>query len=423
MHATCFCVRRSTYAASVPALRGLTVSLDGVGHDARDCHHDGVVDAGVPATEGPARWGPVASSVGLIGAVWWINFVGPDVSRITWEDAVVVTLTSIGLLLRHRSPLATLLLCAGCDLAASLLALQGFGYHFAAWVAAYFFSLRHSTGWALAFVLPTMSAVVIAETAEKDWRWFAFGTTLVAGGTLVAVAFGQVIRLREQLLVALRERAESAERSRESEAAARIADDRLRTAREVHDVVAHRMAIIHLRAAVSLRTDADISPAARQALQEIDDAATAALGDIDQLLADLRAGDAPGRSGVDGLDLSDIVTEFRGHGLDVVLTRSGDLSTVATPVAKVVRRAALEGLTNGLKHGAGAPVRVALDVSDRTVTMTVRNRSADAATDVRSGWGLRGIRERVDEVGGDAWFGLESGEFVLGVSAPIGGGT
>jgi signal transduction histidine kinase len=363
-----------------------------------------------------------ASSVGLIGAVWWINFVGPDVSRVTWKDAVVVTLTSVGLLLRHRSPFAALLLCTGCDLVASLLELQGFGYHFAAWVAAYFFSVRHSIGWALAWIAPTMGAVVVAETAEKDWRWFAFGTTLVAGGTLVAVAFGQVTRLREQLLVSLRERAESAERSRESEAAARIADDRLRTAREVHDVVAHRMAIIHLRAAVSLRTDADISPAGRQALQEIDDAATAALGDIDQLLADLRAGDTPGRSAVDGLDLSDLVAEFRGHGLDVVLTRTGDLSTVATPVAKVVRRAALEALTNGLKHGAGAPVRIALEVTDRSVTMTVRNRSADGSGEVRSGWGLRGVRERVDEVGGDSWFGHERGEFVLGVSVPVGGG-
>lgn len=363
----------------------------------------------------------MASSVGLIGAVWWINFVGPDVSRVTWADAAVATLTSVGLLLRHRSPVATLLLCTACDLVASLLGLQGFGYHFAAWVAAYFFSLRHSIEWALAWVLPTMGAVVIAETAEKDWRWFAFGTTLVAGGTLVAVAFGQVARLREQLVVSLRERAESAERSRESEAAARIADDRLRTAREVHDVVAHRMAIIHLRAAVSLRTDADMSLAARRALQEIDDAATAALSDIDQLLADLRAGDAVSRSAEDELDLSDLVAEFRGHGLEVVLTRTGDLSAVPTPVAKVVRRAALEGLTNGLKHGSGAPVRVALDVSDRTVTMTVRNRAAEGAPEVRIGWGLRGVRERVDEVAGDAWFGRERDEFVLGVSVPVAG--
>lgn len=377
----------------------------------------------MPVSDGAARWGAAASSVGLIGAVWWINFVGPDVSRITWEDAVVVTLASIGLLLRHRSPLAALLLCAGCDLAASLLGLQGFGYHFAAWVASYFFSVRHSISRALAVVLPTMGAVVVAETAEKDWRWFAFGTTLVAGGTLVAVAFGQVIRLREELLVALRERAESAERSRESEAAARIADDRLRTAREVHDVVAHRMAIIHLRAAVSLRTDEDISPAGRRALQEIDDAATAALGDIDQLLADLRAGDAPRRSGADDLDLSDVLAEFRDHGLEVVFARTGDPSNVAAPVAKVVRSAALEGLTNGLKHGAGAPVRVALDVTDGTVTMTVRNRSADGSEEMRTGWGLRGVRERVDEVGGNAWFGREGDEFVLGVSAPVGGGT
>lgn len=380
------------------------------------------MDAGVPAREETPRWASGAASAGLIGAVWWINFVGPDVSGVTWKDALVVTLASVGLLLRHRSPLATLLMCTGADLVASLSGLQGFGYHFAAWVAAYFFSLRNSIEWALAWVLPTMGAVVIVETAEKDWLWFAFGTTLVAGGTLMAVAFGQVIRLREQLLVSLRERAESAERTRESETAARIADDRLRTAREVHDVVAHRMAIIHLRAAVSLRTDADISPAGHQALQEIDDAATAALGDIDQLLADLRAGDAPSRSGVDGLDLSDVVDEFRGHGMDVVLTRTGDLSTVATPVAKVMRRAALEGLTNGLKHGAGSPVRIALDVTDRTVTMTVRNRSADTSAEVRTGWGLRGVRERVDEVGGDVWFGRERGEFVLGVSAPVGGG-
>ncbi|MBM7519371.1 sensor histidine kinase [Nocardioides nitrophenolicus] len=381
-----------------------------------------MVDAAGPVTQGPARWPVTASSAGLVAVVWWISFVGPDVGSVTWADAIVCSTASLGILLRERSPLAALLLCTGCDLAASLLGLQGFGYHFAAWVAVYAFSVRHTMPWALAWTLPTMGAVIVAETAEKDWRWFAFGTSLVAGGALVALAFGQVIRLREELLVSLRERAESAEHSRESEAAARIAGDRLRIAREVHDVVAHRMAIIHLRAAVSLRTDDDLSPAGRRALREIDEAATAALGDIDQLLADLRAGDSSAVPVVAGLDLDDLVSEFRDHGLDVVLTGGGVSTALAPPTVEVVRRAALEGLTNGLKHGAGAPVRIALDAAGGQLTLTVRNRSDDGAAELRSGWGLRGVRERVEEAGGRVWFGPEGGDFVLGVRVPIGGG-
>lgn len=379
-----------------------------------------VTDAAV-SEQGSARWMSAASSVGLIAVVWWISFVGQDVDRATWLDIFLTSATSAGIVLRHRMPVAALLLCTGCDLVASLLGLQGFGYHFAAWVAIFSFSTRYPMSWALVGTLPTMGAVVIAETAEKDWQWFSFGTTLVTGGALVALAFGQVIRMQQQLVVSLQERAKSLERSRESEAAARIADDRLRTAREVHDVVAHRMAIIHLRATVSLRTSADISASGRAALLEIDDAATAALGDIDQLLAELRAGDSPDPARAGLLDVDDIVTEFRGHGLDVVLVRNGDLPALTASVAAVLRSAALEGLTNGLKHGQGATVRIALDVTGSMVTLTLRNRSEEGPVDVRNGWGLRGVRERAEEVGGESWFGVEHGEFVLSVSVPMGG--
>lgn len=400
------------------------------------------MDAGLPAEDGPARWrwtqwrwtrrrwtrrGSVrwrstAADVGLIVLVWWVSFVGPDVDGPTGLDVLLTGVASAGILLRHRAPVLTLLLCTGADLAATLSGLQGFGYHFAAWVAVYTFSTRFRMAWALLGTAPTMGAVLVAESAEKDWQWSTFGMTLLAGGTLVALSFGQVVRVREQLVTAMQERAESAARTQESEAAARIADHRLRTAREVHDIVAHRMAIIHLRASVSLRTEPDMSPAGRTALEEIDEAATAALAEIDQLLADLRAGDGADRAAATAaLDLDDIVAEFRGHGMDVVLACEGDPSAVAEPVARVVRSAALEGLTNGLKHGGGATVRLSLRVTEEQVELVMRNRSDERPVEVRTGWGLRGVRERAEQLGGEAWFGPEDGDFVLGVSVPAGG--
>lgn len=384
------------------------------------------MDAGLPAEDGPARWGrnrwrSAATDAGLIVLVWWASFVGPDVDGPTGLDVLLTGVASAGILLRHRAPVLTLLLCTGADLAATLSGLQGFGYHFAAWVAVYTFSTRFRMAWALLGTAPTMGAVLVAESAEKDWQWSTFGMTLLVGGTLVALSFGQVVRVREQLVTAMRESAESAARTQESEAATRIADHRLRTAREVHDIVAHRMAIIHLRASVSLRTEPDMSPAGRTALEEIDEAATAALAEIDQLLADLRAGDGADRAATASLDLDDIVAEFRGHGMDVVLACEGDPSVAAEPVARVVRSAALEGLTNGLKHGGGATVRISLRVTGEQVELAMRNRSNERPVDVRTGWGLRGVRERAGQLGGEAWFGPEDGDFVLRVSVPTGG--
>lgn len=371
-------------------------------------------------SRGVSRWLTLASDLGLIAAIWFVSFVGPDVSPATGLDLGLSVAVAVGILIRHRWPALALLVCAAADLVASLAGLQGFGYHFAAWVAVYTFSSRVPLPWAVAGTLPTMGAVFLAETAEKDWRWLAFGTTLVAGGTLVALAFGQVVRVREQLVVSMREQAEASARNRESAALARIADSRLQTAREVHDIVAHRMAVIHLRAAVSLRTDSDMSTGGRLALQEIDDAARAALADIDQLLADLRAEDSRGAVG-GAFDLSDLVREFRDYGLDVVLNADGDPAAVATPVASVIRASALEALTNGLKHGDGAPVRLSLQVSHDAVDLEARNTwSGAVAGEVRSGWGLRGVRERAEQAGGSAWYGEEQGDFLLRVSVPSG---
>ncbi|SMG34580.1 Signal transduction histidine kinase [Agreia pratensis] len=207
---------------------------------------------------------------------------------------------------------------------------------------------------------------------------------------------------------AITDRARRAEETRESEAERRVAEERLAIARDLHDVMAHQIAVINLHAASAsqaLRTRPDD---AERSLTTVREAARTVLGEIGGLLTVLRSADgdhAGSLAPTPGLaHLPQLIDDFSKAGLSV------EQRTVGTPIELdslsdiVAHRVLQEGLTNAHKHGGDGTALVQLDYGTEDLAITVTNVTRPRRDDrivVESGHGLVGVRERVSSVGGN----------------------
>ncbi|MFB7368808.1 sensor histidine kinase [Streptomyces sp. NPDC056222] len=256
---------------------------------------------------------------------------------------------------------------------------------------------------ALSLASTTAQVFVRPDPATGTVPGILIGFILV----LLMTAWGMLVRSRRQLVEALRERARRAEAEAElrAEQAQRLAREAI--AREMHDVLAHRLTLLSVHAgALEFRPDAPPEQVARAA-GVIRDSAHEALQDLRQIIGVLRA---PGE-GAEGdrpqptlATLDALVAESRGAGTKVVLDSTiDDPEAVPASTGRTVYRIAQEGLTNARKHAPGTEV-----------TLTVRGRPGDGLTiDVHnpaptgpvphvpgSGQGLIGLTERATLAGG-----------------------
>jgi signal transduction histidine kinase len=240
--------------------------------------------------------------------------------------------------------------------------------------------------------------------------------------TLAATLLGRNRRARAALVADLQDRAERAERERDSLARAAVAEERTRIAREVHDVVSHNLSVMTALAdgaGYALRTGT--GPARAQAADAVAAVATTgreALGEMHRLLGLLRADDtddtdAAARRPAPGLaELPALVDQVRAAGLPTTLVLGGRPVPLGTAAQLAVYRLVQEALTNTRKHAPGASAaEVRLEWSDGGLTVRVRDDGppADAAAGV--GHGLIGMRER---------FGAHGGSVSAGPAAPRG---
>ena len=217
---------------------------------------------------------------------------------------------------------------------------------------------------------------------------------------------------REAQLVAERDAARA-------DRAVAVEQERVRIARDMHDIVAHSLAVV-IAQADGARYAAKTDPAiADQALETISSTARSALGDVRELLGALRheQGTAPTP---EAADLEVLVAEMREVGLDVRVDREGDPTGLPTTTQLAVYRIVQESLTNAWKHGeSGTPVHTALTYRPDTVEITVVNRRADdGSSGPGTGHGLVGMRERVTMTGGSMTAGHRGDDFVVAVRMP-----
>ncbi|WP_413810807.1 sensor histidine kinase [Streptomyces sp. OE57] len=244
-------------------------------------------------------------------------------------------------------------------------------------------------------------------------------TLLLAG----AVAYG--IRTRRDYIAAVEARAELAERTREEEARHRVGEERTRIARELHDIVAHHIALAHIEAGTAsylLRTKPE---EAQKVIDRLADTTSDALRELKATIGLLRSKDdqeAP-REPAPGLyRLPELIASLERAGLTVHLVRRGEERPLSPGVDLTAYRIVQEALTNVTKHADTAEATVCLEYTRTLVTITVNdNGRAQRQTRNGSGYGLIGMRERATSVGGRITAGgRPGGGFEVRAELPLG---
>ncbi|MEU6075046.1 histidine kinase [Micromonospora sp. NPDC047074] len=332
-----------------------------------------------------------------------------------WRATLVGAAMAVALLFRRSHPSAVAAVVAALGLVQLAAGWGPLAFDVAVLVALYSvvkYADRLRDG-ILAGVGAGVGVVLAALQTRGDVAWWAtaiyFG--LVTGAVWLV---GLNVRTRHLYVLSLEERAATLEREREAEARAAVAGERTRIARELHDVVAHGMAVMIVQAD-GARFMLDRDPeTARQAMKVVGDTGRQALEEMRRLVGVLRepspfdAAGEPDGAGVAAdpahrrlalTELPTLLDRFRAAGLRARHTVTGQPPPMPPGLELTVYRVVQEGLTNALKHaGVGARVEVTLVHADDAVVVRVVDDGrgqTPVAPAPSGGHGLVGMRERV----------------------------
>jgi signal transduction histidine kinase len=231
--------------------------------------------------------------------------------------------------------------------------------------------------------------------------------------------FGEVVEL-----IAFRmERTREAERARRQEELTRAGQERLRIARELHDVLAHNVSLINVQAGTALHLLDREPERARPALEAIKEASSETLREVRSVLQIVRGQDeqaplAP-TVGVAGLD--DLIARTSAAGISVRCERSGEPHALPASVDLAVYRIVQEALTNVARHARPASAVVRLGFGAGEFTLEVEDDGPGPANGYAAGNGIAGMRERVAALGGDFSAGPRAGAgFRVAATLPLG---
>ena len=271
------------------------------------------------------------------------------------------------------------------------------------------------------------SRLVLVVAVGISW----LGATVAAGptdpqsGLVVAGTWllGHYVRTRRLLVHELEQRAVDLEREREERAARAVAEERLRIARELHDVLAHTMSVVAVQAGTGRLVGREHPDDALQALATIEATARSAMHEMRQMVAVLRADGESGASITPppGLgDLPALVTQVTEAGVAVEARVEGEPRPLPTGVGLAAYRILQEALTNVIKHAGPSHASVLIRYTDHDVTLEVRDDGRGPAVAANGGHGLVGMRERAAVHGGELVAGPASnGGFVVTARLPL----
>jgi signal transduction histidine kinase len=250
--------------------------------------------------------------------------------------------------------------------------------------------------------------VLLLPAAAGISTWLQFAAMLAAAWFL-----GDVTHRWREAASAHARRAAELERARDELARLAVTAERLRIARELHDVVAHTMSVIAMHAG-SGRLAADRDPAAaRRALAVVERSSREALTEMRRLVSVLRDADdgGPARSPAPApaprlQDVHRLVAEVAAAGVSVEVHTTGDLAAVPDGVSLAAYRIVQEALTNVVRHASPARARLTVANGDGAVVLDVIDdgepaRAARTASPIATGHGIIGMRERAMLYGGE----------------------
>jgi signal transduction histidine kinase len=247
---------------------------------------------------------------------------------------------------------------------------------------------------------------------------------------LLPTSLGTVTRFRAVCLEAEQARAEHAERTREKEARHRVTEERMRIARDLHDVVAHHLVLAHIQAGTLVRLTRTRPDEAERIVADLTGTTSSALRELKATVGLLRHADdvdnplAPAESTTPGLgQLSDLTASFRHAGLTVTVITEGEPRPLSTGADLTAYRIVQEALTNVTKHAVTRSAEVRLTYSPDRLGITVTNdtgRASPSSPTPNSGYGLIGMRERAHSAGGRLRVGHRpQGGFEVEIELPL----
>ena len=271
----------------------------------------------------------------------------------------------------------------------------------------------------LAIMAGLAAVAALAWTGRAAWLaalslgvyLYLFWLVLPATSPVAVVMFsvpgfaaGTVLRLRDEAGDQLARRGRELEEERELFAQIALRHERARIASELHDIIGHAISVMVIQAAAGQRLAARDPVRTQQAFTAIAESARQGREDLHRLV-ELLGGtplDGTGPSGPDLTLIDEVVTRAARSGLDVSCRFEGGHDTVAAGTAHIAFRVVQESLTNALRYAPGAAVRVLVNGSGTGLTVRVENdRSVQERLNLAgTGRGLTGLRERVQELGG-----------------------
>ena len=321
-------------------------------------------------------------------------------------DAVAVGLVGVvagALALRRRYPMAVLVVLNAVALAWAAGQYPGRVIMLAPLIACYTLAAARGWRWGLAGAVVTALSALVAVRV-------AFGAAEPAGISGIAVwmaatagAAGTAVGYYRALLVATRVQLAREAQAREAQARRRAVEERLRIARELHDVFGHTMATISVQAGVGIHLLQTRPGQAVEALTTIKQISDQGLTDVKAILGVLRADDDPGqprtpRGGMDQLEA--LLDPVRAAGVQPQLTIHGSARPLPAAVDLAAYRIIQEALTNATKHSGSSTAYLLMTYSAASLTIKVSNAGAADARPATGGYGLIGMRERANAVGG-----------------------
>jgi signal transduction histidine kinase len=219
--------------------------------------------------------------------------------------------------------------------------------------------------------------------------------------TLAPWWVGWEVGRRRRLVSALDERTRELEAEQEAFVRLSVRRERARIARELHDIVAHHLAVIVVQAGAGRMAAAESDTPASERLASIRQSGDQALAEMSRLVDIIHADSGASRDGADRLRA--LVEDAKAAGLEVDLTPLPGEVRLPAQIEDDALRIVQEGLTNAMKHAPGARVSIRLALTGDSLEIEVRDRGGGTASSLAqtgAGLGLSGMRERIESLGG-----------------------
>jgi signal transduction histidine kinase len=329
-----------------------------------------------------------------------------------WDVYLLLAVAGLAFVARRRYPVAVLAVSLGATLAAGKLGAAGMIWIalIAAFINAELAGKRVAA--AVSLVIGFVSSVWPPWDIGRPGHTSGVAALGIAAWLLILLAIAELIRSRSQRAAALRSSQEEHFRRRASE-------DRVRIARDLHDVLAHNISVINVQANTALHLMDRQPERAKEALTAIHAVSKQVLGELRTVLGVLRdsadADTVAPRGPVPGLAmLPDLVSAVRSAGLDVHLTTAGERRKLEGEAGLAAYRIVQESLTNVTRHSNSSSADVRIGYGDAGIAVDVQDPGPASCSpvlrDQSAGNGIRGMAERAQELGGT----LEAGPTAIG---------